>query len=124
MKYTYYEITEADVAKALFQTLTARDVGKRVYLSDGNVRIESDEELASRHARIAADAALGIRQPAPDAADKAMKAQAARMILNVLRSPIALMTRPTREEALELAERFEVTAADLIELAVGHARNT
>ena len=52
------------------------------------------------------------------------KAQAARMILNVLRSPIALMTRPTREEALELAVRFEVTAADLIELAARRARGT
>jgi len=51
------------------------------------------------------------------------KAQAARMILNVLRSPISLMTRPTREEALELAVRFEVTAADLIELAASRARN-
>jgi hypothetical protein len=56
--------------------------------------------------------------------DTAMKAQAARMILNVLRSPIALMSRPTREEALELAKRFEVTAADLVELAVGRARDT
>ena len=52
------------------------------------------------------------------------KAQAARFILVVLRSPISLMTRPVREEALELAKRFEVTAADLIELAVGRARDT
>jgi hypothetical protein len=52
------------------------------------------------------------------------KAQAARFILNVLRSPILLMTRPTREEALELAKRFEVTAADLVELAAGRAKDT
>lgn len=52
------------------------------------------------------------------------KAQAARFILNVLRSPIALLSRPTREEALELATRFEVTAADLIEQAARRARNT
>jgi hypothetical protein len=52
------------------------------------------------------------------------KPQAARFILNVLRSPISLLSRPTREEALELAKRFEVTAADLIELAAGRARDT
>ena len=52
------------------------------------------------------------------------KTQAARFILNVLRSPLSLMSRPTREEALELAKRFEITAADLIERAVNQARDT
>jgi hypothetical protein len=52
------------------------------------------------------------------------KAQAARFILNVLRSPFALLSRPTREEALELAKRFDLTAADLLEHAAEHARNT
>ena len=65
-----------------------------------------------------------LRATAPTVQDKAVtKPQAARFILNVLRSPISLMTRPTREEALELATRFEVTAADLIELAAEWARN-
>ena len=77
-------------------------------------------EMWLRQARIEGDG------PVNDSAvvDLAMKAQATRFILNVLRSPIALMTRPMREEALELAKRFEVTAADLIELAAGRARDT
>jgi len=52
------------------------------------------------------------------------KAQAIGRILNVLRSPISLMSRPSREEALELATRFEVTATDLLERAAARARDT
>jgi hypothetical protein len=52
------------------------------------------------------------------------KAQAVRMILSVLRSPLSLLSRPAREEALEVAVRFEVTAADLIELATSRARKS
>jgi hypothetical protein len=50
--------------------------------------------------------------------------KAARFVLHLLRSPLSLLSRPTRAEALELATRFEVTAADLIELAAGRARDT
>lgn len=50
--------------------------------------------------------------------------QAVTKILYALRSPLVLMSIPDREEVQELAQKFNITAADLLERAVSRARNT
>jgi hypothetical protein len=56
--------------------------------------------------------------------DPVARSLAAKAILNTLRSPLALMSKPSREEALRLARDFNVTALDLLELAIRRARDT
>lgn len=49
---------------------------------------------------------------------------AAAHIVSLLRNALAMMAVPTREEAYELAEKYELTARDLLDAAYKRARNT
>ena len=49
---------------------------------------------------------------------------AAQRILDMLRNSLALMTVPYREEAYELAEKYELPAKDILDAAYRRARNT
>lgn len=49
--------------------------------------------------------------------------RATRNVLAILRSPLALMSKPQRAQAVELAKQFNITAEDLIEAAVSKARS-
>jgi len=53
------------------------------------------------------------------ASDEALK-----KLLTVLRSPLMMMSLPDRQEALELAYQYDFSAADLLNFAIGKARNT
>lgn len=44
------------------------------------------------------------------------KEQAILKILKVLKSPMMVMSKPNRDEALTLAEEYGITAKDLIEV--------
>jgi hypothetical protein len=50
------------------------------------------------------------------------RAQAAALVLEILRSPMSLMSIPMREEAKTLAEMHDLSAVDLIDVAVKKAR--
>jgi len=45
------------------------------------------------------------------------KEEAIRKILKVLKSPMMVMSKPNRDEALTLAEEHGITAKDLIDMA-------
>jgi hypothetical protein len=62
--------------------------------------------------------------PESERPDVSSKRAACKAILTALRSPLVLMSVPTREEAMKLARDFDVTAQDLIEFAIGRARDT
>jgi len=48
---------------------------------------------------------------------------AIKFILVMLRSPLAMISRPDREEAILLATQFEISAKELLEMAYQKARN-
>jgi len=52
------------------------------------------------------------------------KEKAAQRILDMLRNALAMMTVPYREEAYELAKKYELTAKDILDAAYKRARNT
>ena len=89
---------------------------------------ENGVEITCGHQRIflppSALAATLAGIGAPSKVDQALRKQAIGRILNVLRNPISLLSSPTRKEVLELAARFEVTAADLLERATQRAKDT
>lgn len=60
--------------------------------------------------------------PAHENDPRVNKAKAVAFILNVLRSPLSLMS-PSREEAMTLAKMHDISVLDLIETAYAKARN-
>lgn len=49
--------------------------------------------------------------------------KAIEFVLAVLRSPLGLMSKPTRDKITQLAQEHNITALDLIETATHKARN-
>jgi hypothetical protein len=118
MKDEFREITQDDVGLALFKAfkkhwvvadfigrITSLDVGKRVFLREGVLRVESNAQRAAR-----------LKDP--QAAVEITKLEAVGLVLTTLRNRLSLVSRPQREEALELSKKYEITAADLVEYAV------
>jgi hypothetical protein len=48
--------------------------------------------------------------------------RAVETVLSILRHSLALLSRPDREAAHELARRFEITAVDLLDAATERSR--
>jgi hypothetical protein len=57
------------------------------------------------------------------ASEEMTRAQATAHILAMLRSPMAMMSKPSREQAESLARDHQITALDLLALAHKRARD-
>ncbi len=59
----------------------------------------------------------------PDCQYKTEAEKAAREVLYLLKSPLALMSIPDRARAYDLANKYGITAVDLLDVATHAARN-
>jgi hypothetical protein len=55
--------------------------------------------------------------------DTLERKQAIGLVLGVLRSPLSLMSVPTREQAEALSREYNITALELLQFAIQRARN-
>ena len=60
---------------------------------------------------------------AEEQTEQTERTKAIRGILAVLRSPLALMSIPTRMEAMLKADEYHITARELLEATLGAAKN-
>lgn len=100
---------------------------------DGNPVAGEDEEITCHKCRIdlglpsVSDSELEeLQKCKPDCvhcAEKRERDAAIPRVLSVLRSPLALVSKPNRAEVYELARRFSITAEELLDVATKRARN-